>query len=475
MTIGGLTHTLGCYALMVCFAVPACAQSDHNLDALNRTVVGLYAAGRYTAGLPLAGSAVELTERMKGPDDPTVATALNNYGRFLSLTNHTSEAEAAYRRALSIDEAAAKDSPDVARDLNNLASLLQSSQRLPEAEKLYVRALAIDERTLGPSDRSVARDLNNIAVLLRDEGKGDDAEPLQRRAIAILESLQRENPGRSISDLASALGNFAAGLPKERAAEAESLYRRVLELNEKELGAEHPTVAVNLNNLAEILRVTGKREEAEPLLHRALAIEERVLGPDHPTVAIFLNNLAKVLRDTNRPSEAESLINRALAIDQNRFGPKDPAVARDLKNLAKFYKVWNRCADAEPLMQRVIDILQDTERRTGRPVPEIGPALNFQAQLLTRINRLAEAEKSYREALIIDEKNYGPSSAQAVSDMTGLAQVLKATQRPEEAASLSRRADEITASARSPNRESDSRQTQRCLGYACVIDAEDGI
>jgi len=115
-----------CHALLVCCAAPAFAQSDNSLDALNQTIVSAYTAGRYAAGLPLAASAVELAERLNGPNDPKLAAALNNYGRLLSLTNHTSEAEAAYRRALSIDEAAAHDSSDVARDLNNLASLLQA-------------------------------------------------------------------------------------------------------------------------------------------------------------------------------------------------------------------------------------------------------------------------------------------------------------------------------------------------------------
>ena len=466
---------LGARALLVCCAVPAFAQGDNNLDALNRTIVSSYMAGRYAAGLPLAASAVELAERLNGPNDPKVAAALNNYGRLLSLTNHTSEAEAAFRRALSIDEAAAHDSPDVARDLNNLASLLQASQRLPEAEKLYIRALAIDERTLGPRHRNVARDLNNIAVLLLEEGKGDDAAPVQHRAISILEDLQRENPGASASDLASALSNFAAELSPTRAAEAEALYRRALELHEKELGSDHPSVAINLNNLAEILRVTGRREEAEPLFRRGLAINERALGPDHPMVATVLNNLAKILRDTNRPAEAESLINRALAIDQGSFGPGHPIVARDLKNLAKFYKVWNRCADAVPLMQRVINILQDGERHAGRPVREIGPALNFQAQLLTETKQLAEAEAAYRGALALDEKNYGNRSEQVVKDLTGLAQVLEVLQRPEEASSLSRRADEITASNKCLTRAPDTGQAQGCSSDTCAINTEDGI
>lgn len=54
--------------------------------------------------------------------------------------------------------------------------------------------------------------------------------------------------------------------------------------------------------------------EAEPLMHRALAIDEHSFGPTHPTVAIHLNNLAQLLRDTNRLAEAEPLSRRHLII-----------------------------------------------------------------------------------------------------------------------------------------------------------------
>ena len=260
MRIGGFGQALCRCLLMFCFAGPGLAQSDPGLDGLNRTVVELYLAGRYAEGLPLAASAVALAERVKGPRDPAVATALNNYGEFLNRANRAPEAEEVYRRAVAIDEAA--KSKGLSRDLNNLGSMLRSAHRLPEAEKLYVRALAVDERNVGPRHRDVARDLNNIALLLRDEGKETDAEPLQRRAITILEDLLRENPGKSSSELASALSNFAAGLPQDRAKEAESLYRRALELNEKELGTEHPNIAVNLNNLAEALAIVRKERRS---------------------------------------------------------------------------------------------------------------------------------------------------------------------------------------------------------------------
>lgn len=45
-----------------------------------------------------------------------------------------------------------------------------------------------------------------------------------------------------------------------------------------------------------------------------LTIDEQSFGPDHPNVAIDLNNLALLLKDTNRLEEAEPLSRRHLCI-----------------------------------------------------------------------------------------------------------------------------------------------------------------
>ncbi|MEL6748622.1 MAG: tetratricopeptide repeat protein, partial [Pseudomonadota bacterium] len=93
---------------------------------------------------------------------------------------------------------------------------------------------------------------------------------------------------------------------------AEPLYRRALTIDEASYGPDHPDVARDLNNLAELLRTTNRAGEAEPLYRRALAIDEASYGPDHPTVAIRLGNLAQLLWSTNRAGEAELLARRAV-------------------------------------------------------------------------------------------------------------------------------------------------------------------
>ena len=49
-------------------------------------------------------------------------------------------------------------------------------------------------------------------------------------------------------------------------------------------------------------------------MRRALAIDEASYGPEHPDVAVDLNNLAQLLKATNRLSEAEPLSRRVLII-----------------------------------------------------------------------------------------------------------------------------------------------------------------
>src|SRR5436305_13775542 len=77
---------------------------------------------------------------------------------------------------------------------------------------------------------------------------------------------------------------------------------------------QHSSVATRLNTLALMLQATNCFAEAETLIRRALQIDENFFGPQHPKAARDLNHLAESLKDTNRLSEAEPLMRRALQI-----------------------------------------------------------------------------------------------------------------------------------------------------------------
>jgi tetratricopeptide (TPR) repeat protein len=273
----------------------------------------------------LQGHASEAALGVHGAALSLLGLAFTDEGRF-------DEAEAPLRQALAIDERIyAPEDPNLATALNNLALLLLATSRLVEAEPLLRRALAIDERSCGREHPNVARDLNNLARLLYDTNRLVEAEPLVRRALTIRErSLGGEHPyvAQSLSSLGAVL------LTTKRLAEAEPLLRRALAIDEQSCGPQHPNFAEHLHNLALLLGATNRLVEAEPLMRQALAIDEMSFGPEHPSVASDLNSLAHLLRAANRLAEAEPLMRRAVEIREMSLVPDHPWTKVSKESLA---------------------------------------------------------------------------------------------------------------------------------------------
>jgi tetratricopeptide (TPR) repeat protein len=131
--------------------------------------------GHTLPGLP--GSASELllqSERLTQQ-----AITLFQQGRY-------AESEPFFQEALALQEqAVGPDDPNIATSLNDLAGLYREQARYGEAELLYQRALALRERALGPNNPAVAQSLNNLAVLFINQGRYGEAEPLLWRALTL--------------------------------------------------------------------------------------------------------------------------------------------------------------------------------------------------------------------------------------------------------------------------------------------------
>ena len=167
-----------------------------------------------------------------------------------------------------------------------------------------------------------------------------------------------------------------------------------------EYGLAVPEAARLLTQAGYYLHERARYAEAEPLYRRALQIDERFYGPDRPEVAVDLNNLAQLLQETNRLGEAEPLMRRALAIDEQSYGPDHPNVARDLNNLAKLLQHTNRLVEAEPLTRRVVRSLR---RPTVQTIPVSLPASTTWPSCC-RTRRMGEAEPLMRWALAIERR-----------------------------------------------------------------------
>jgi len=291
-------------------------------------------------------------------------------------------------------------------------------------------------------ESSTLDSLANVAKKAQDFA---EAESLYRRSLAIDEGsfgIDHQNVAADLHNLAFVFHTTG------RYAEAEPLYRRALAIDEKALGPDHPAVANSLNNLAFLFQTTGRYADAEHLFRRALAINETALGPNHLDVATSLNNLGEMLRATGRYGDAEPLHRRALAINEQALGPDHPAVATSSNSLALLLKTTSRYGDAEPLYRRALAI---REKALGLDHPDVATSLNNLALLLDATSRYGDAEPLYRRALVIDEKALGPDHPAVANSLHNLASLLLATSRYGDAEPLYRRALAIREKALGPD------------------------
>ena len=239
------------------------------------------------------------------------------------------------------------------------------------------------------------------------------------RCAALIERWQFETPAvaRLLHLTAHYLHEHAAHY-----AEAEPLLQRALQIREKLFGAEHPDVAMSLNDLAGLYQAQGRYAQAEPLLQRALQIREKLFSAEHPDVAMSLNNLAMLYQDQGRYAQAEPLLQRALQIHEKFFGAEHPDVAGSLSNLATFYQAKGHYAQAKPLLQRALQIY---EKVFGIEHPNVAGSLRNLATIYLNQGRYAQAEPLLQRALQIYEKVFGaehPNVATSLNNLAGLYQ-----------------------------------------------------
>jgi len=287
--------------------------------------------------------------------------------------------------------------------------------------------------------------LNQQVVQLYNQRRYSEAMPLAQRALAI----QEKALGPNHPSVAVSLNNLAELYQAEgRYAEAEPLYKRSLAIREKALGPVHPDVAASLGNLAQLYKDQGRFADAEPLFKRSLTIRKKALGPDHPDVAASLNALASLYQHQGRYADAEPLYKQSLAVDERALGSDHPDVALLLNNLALLYQLQGRYADAEPLYQRALAI---NEKTLGPDHPNVLLLLNNLALLYQVQGRYTDAEPLYKRTLAIKEKALGRDHTDVALSLNNLALLYQVQGRYADAEPLYKRSLAIREKALGPD------------------------
>ncbi len=277
------------------------------------------------------------------------------------------------------------DDPITLSSLHVLAALRSSQARYAEAETMFTHLLAVRRRTLGEDSRATLATMNLLALLYGREGRDADAERLLLQTIELARRAKDEDDAALIAQ-----ANLADVYNRQhRFAEAEPLYRQVLDTQQRILGEEHIATLASMSNLAKLYTQQGRYTEAEPLCVQALEIRRRVLGPDHPATLASLNALAVLLRQHGRAAEAEPLLLQAVEAKRRTLGPEHPNTLVSMHNLANLYAEQERFAEAEMLYCQTLELRRQV---LGPRHPQTLRTITNLAEMCTAQGRLVEAE-----------------------------------------------------------------------------------
>jgi tetratricopeptide (TPR) repeat protein len=196
-TLGNSDSIVG--ATLIALASACLAQGKgEEADALHergisifRNAIGrLLESGNHAAALMEAEKLEEVAEAVFGINHVGYAHALNVLAAVYmgqDPPEKFDEAEALYRRAMTIrEEVLGDDHPDVAQSLTLLSALYSMQRKFAEAEGLLRRALEIQTRALGDRDFSVGTTLVVLASACLFQDKREEADALRERGISII-------------------------------------------------------------------------------------------------------------------------------------------------------------------------------------------------------------------------------------------------------------------------------------------------
>ena len=250
------------------------------------------------------------------------------------------------------------------------------------------------------SDSTVSYEQHIEAARLA-HGRGDRAgtEQALREAVRTAEGLA-DGHLKLVAALIK-LGELrhADGSPDE----AETHFRRALEIGERVLGSEDLALVPPLTSLGALRIARGAPEDAEPLLTRALAISERSLGRDHPDLIVLLNELSRHYLKQSAYGFAEPLLLQLYSIKRSK-GEDHPEVATVLATLAGVRQALGRHDAAEQLWRRVLEI---RERTLAPNHFATATAIEHLAETCAARGKLGEALQLFQRALSMRELTLG--------------------------------------------------------------------
>jgi tetratricopeptide (TPR) repeat protein len=399
--------------------------------------------------MPLYKKSLKILERAHGKESPELVPTLYAMGAIHETEDDRKQAVTIYTRALAINRKNfAPDSLNVADSLHRLARAEVAARLLQPAEQLYLESLTLymHQPSL-PSTTGLENLLSDYIDLLNKLDLPTRILPSDFQAQLLKDRVGSLNLNMGLpqsywqKQVSALLTNSRANTSaKSDTVESSSQPAQSLPSQQSSQSAQSSPQAL-----------TGESRSAKKFAsnevdfyERMVAIDLKALGQNHPTVADDLTALAAVYIAQHRYTEAKPLLNRALTIYENVYGANNLLVARTRTALTQVVKLIQH---PDILASEYTDPSALANIPSQAKSLEISLKLNDLAFLCYCQGKIDNAVNIYHWALASTAGATGKQSTLSAACLTDFATVLRSTSQAAEAGKMLESASSILSNA----------------------------
>jgi len=180
--------------------------------------------------------------------------------------------------------------------------------------------------------------------------------------------------------------------------------RKALAIREKTLGKQHPATIESYNDIGLTYRYMGHYDKSLKFNIKFLSIVEKILGDQHPNTATSYNNIGGTYRDLGEHAKALEYQRKALAIQEKVLGKQHPSTARSYNNIGTTYYAMGDYANALKYQLKALAI---REKILDKQHPAIARSYNNIGAIYHVMGDYTKGLEYRHKALVIQEKVLG--------------------------------------------------------------------
>ncbi|CAF4154525.1 unnamed protein product, partial [Adineta steineri] len=180
-----------------------------------------------------------------------------------------------------------------------------------------------------------------------------------------------------------------------------SYYEKDLEIRQKTLSSNHPSLATSYNNIGAVYDSMGEYLKALLFYEKAFEIRQKSLPSNHPSLATLYNNIGMVYVHMGEYPKAVSFYEKSLEICQKTLPSNHPSLATSYGNIGMVYNKMGEYSKALSFYEKDLEIRQKTLPSNH---PSLATSYNNIGSVYNNMGEYSKALSFYEKSLEIYQK-----------------------------------------------------------------------